>query len=82
MIFRQLFDAESSTYTYFIASRPGAEALIIDPVKERLAEYLMLIEQLGVRLVKGFNLQAEFMGPNNGRRNARDWPKNAFAGGE
>jgi len=51
MIFRQFFDAASSTYTYFLASRIGGEALIIDPVKEQLAQYATLIEQLGVRLV-------------------------------
>lgn len=51
MIFRQLFDAESSTYTYLLASRPGGEALIIDPVKEQADSYLDLIEQLGLRLV-------------------------------
>ena len=34
MIFRQLFDKVSSTYTYLIASARGREALIIDPVLE------------------------------------------------
>jgi sulfur dioxygenase len=51
MIFRQFFDAASSTYTYFLASRVGGEAVIIDPVKEHLAHYATLIAQLGVRLV-------------------------------
>lgn len=51
MLFRQLFDRESSTYTYLIASRPGGEALIIDPVKENVPAYLGLIEQLGLKLV-------------------------------
>lgn len=51
MIFRQLFDATSSTYTYLLASRPGGEALLIDPVKEHLADYTTLIEQLELRLV-------------------------------
>jgi sulfur dioxygenase len=51
MIFRQLFDAESSTYTYLLARRAGGEALIIDPVKEQLPAYLTLIEQLELRLV-------------------------------
>ncbi|MCL4800898.1 MAG: MBL fold metallo-hydrolase [Burkholderiales bacterium] len=55
MIFRQLFDAESSTYTYLLASRPGGEALIIDPVKEKLRQYLALVEQLDVRLVKAID---------------------------
>jgi sulfur dioxygenase len=51
MIFRQLFDRESSTYTYLLASRPGGEALLIDPVKEQTDNYLALIEQLDLKLV-------------------------------
>jgi glyoxylase-like metal-dependent hydrolase (beta-lactamase superfamily II) len=51
MIFRQLFDLESSTYTYLLASRPGGEALIIDPVREHADEYVELVNQLGVKLV-------------------------------
>src|SRR4051794_12607468 len=52
MIFRQLFDNVSSTYTYLLASRPGGEALIIDPVIEKVERYLQLIRELDVRLVK------------------------------
>lgn len=52
MIFRQLFDSASSTYTYLVASRRGGEALIIDPVLERVDRYLKLIEELDLRLVK------------------------------
>jgi glyoxylase-like metal-dependent hydrolase (beta-lactamase superfamily II) len=52
MIFRQLFDNVSSTYSYLLASRPGGEALIIDPVLDRVDRYLKLIEELDVRLVK------------------------------
>jgi glyoxylase-like metal-dependent hydrolase (beta-lactamase superfamily II)/rhodanese-related sulfurtransferase len=52
MIFRQLFDATSSTYTYILASRRGAEALIIDPVLERVDQYLRVLEELDCRLVK------------------------------
>lgn len=55
MIFRQLFDHSSSTYTYLLAQRSGGEAVIIDPVKEQLPQYLMLIEQLGVKLVKAID---------------------------
>ena len=51
MIFRQLFDAASSTYTYLLASRTGGEALLIDPVKDNTAQYLQLVEQLSVKLV-------------------------------
>jgi len=52
MIFRQLFDATSSTYTYLLASRRGGEALIIDPVLDRVDRYLKLIEELDLKLVK------------------------------
>jgi sulfur dioxygenase len=52
MIFRQLFDSVSSTYTYLIASRRGGEALIIDPVLERVERYIQLINELDLRLVK------------------------------
>jgi glyoxylase-like metal-dependent hydrolase (beta-lactamase superfamily II) len=51
MIFRQLFDRESSTYTYLLAARTGGEALLIDPVLERVDQYIGLIEQLDLRLV-------------------------------
>ncbi len=52
MLFRQLFDSVSSTYTYLLASRRGGEALIIDPVLERVDRYLKLIEELDLKLVK------------------------------
>jgi glyoxylase-like metal-dependent hydrolase (beta-lactamase superfamily II)/rhodanese-related sulfurtransferase len=52
MIFRQLFDSVSSTYSYLIASRPGAEALIIDPVLEKVDRYVRLLQELDLRLVK------------------------------
>ncbi|MBX3130006.1 MAG: MBL fold metallo-hydrolase [Polyangiaceae bacterium] len=52
MLFRQLFDAVSGTYTYLLASRPGGEALIIDPVLEKVDRYLKLIEELELELVK------------------------------
>ena len=51
MIFRQLFDSTSGTYTYLLARRAGGEALLIDPVIENVPQYLQLVEQLGVRLV-------------------------------
>lgn len=50
MIFRQLFDHTSSTFTYLIASRKGREAIIIDPVKEHLDHYLKLIHELEIKL--------------------------------
>jgi len=52
MIFRQLFDSVSGTYTYLLASRRGGEALIIDPVIEKVDRYLQLIGELDLRLVK------------------------------
>jgi glyoxylase-like metal-dependent hydrolase (beta-lactamase superfamily II)/rhodanese-related sulfurtransferase len=52
MIFRQLFDNVSSTYSYLIASRRGGEALIIDPVLERVERYLQLLEELDLKLIK------------------------------
>ena len=52
MIFRQLFDSTSSTYSYLIASRRGAEALIIDPVLEKVDRYIQLLNELDLRLVK------------------------------
>ncbi|MDT0617744.1 MULTISPECIES: MBL fold metallo-hydrolase [Spectribacter] len=55
MLFRQLFDKESSTYTYLIASGRGREALIIDPVKEQTDAYLGLIEQLDLKLVRAID---------------------------
>src|SRR5215216_2856270 len=52
MIFRQLFDSASCTYSYLIASRRGGEALLIDPVLERVDRYLQLVRELDLRLVK------------------------------
>jgi glyoxylase-like metal-dependent hydrolase (beta-lactamase superfamily II) len=51
MLFRQIFDSESSTYTYLLASRPGGEALLIDPVVEKVPQYLRLLDELELRLV-------------------------------
>lgn len=51
MIFKQLFDKESHTYTYFIASDYGREAVIIDPVEKNMSLYNELIKQLGVKLI-------------------------------
>jgi sulfur dioxygenase len=52
MIFRQLFDSTSGTYTYLLASRHGGEALIIDPVLEKVERYLQLVRELDLKLVK------------------------------
>ena len=63
MIFRQLFDSASGTYTYLLASRHGGEALIIDPVLERVDRYLQLVRELDLRLVKAVDthLHADHM---------------------
>lgn len=55
MIFRQLFDEATWTYTYLIASGKGREAVIIDPVIEHTDMYLTLIDQLGIRLVRAMD---------------------------
>ena len=52
MIFNQLFDEKSHTYTYIISSGKGREALIIDPVIERTNEYLKVLKDLELKLVK------------------------------
>ena len=52
MIFKQVFDKKSSTYTYLIASSTGREALIIDPVLENVENYIKLLTELDLRLVK------------------------------
>ena len=52
MIFKQVFDTNSSTYTYIIASAKGREAVIIDPVIENVGEYVKILGELDLKLVK------------------------------
>ena len=52
MIFKQIFDKSSSTFTYLIASAKGREALIIDPVLDNINEYIDLLNKLDLKLVK------------------------------
>ena len=52
MIFKQVFDIKSSTYTYFIASAKGREAVIIDPVIENVDTYIKILKELDLKLVK------------------------------
>ena len=52
MIFKQLFDNKSSTYTYLISSGKGREALIIDPVLENVTKYISILKELDLKLVK------------------------------
>jgi sulfur dioxygenase len=55
MIFRQMFDAASGTYGYLLASRRGGEALIIDPVLEKVDRYIQLLNELDLRLLKAID---------------------------
>ena len=55
MIFRQLFDSVSGTYTYVLASRKGGEALIIDPVLDKVERYIQLMNELDLKLVKAID---------------------------
>ena len=52
MIFKQEFDTKSSTYTYIIASAKGREAVIIDPVLENVEDYIGILKELDLKLVK------------------------------
>jgi sulfur dioxygenase len=74
MIFRQLFDSVSGTYTYLLASRRGGEALIIDPVLEKVERYLQLIKELDLKLVKAVDthLHADHI---TGVRRQRFWDR-------
>jgi glyoxylase-like metal-dependent hydrolase (beta-lactamase superfamily II)/rhodanese-related sulfurtransferase len=55
MIFRQLFDSTSATYTYLLAGRRGGEALIIDPVLDKVDRYLQLLNELDLTLLKAID---------------------------
>ena len=52
MFFKQVFDIKTSTYTYLIASAKGREALIIDPVLENVENYIGILKELDLKLVK------------------------------
>lgn len=51
MLFRQLFDTETSTYTYLIADEVSREAVIIDPVRAHVDQYVTLLSELGLSLI-------------------------------
>src|SRR5436853_6875644 len=57
MILRQLFDSVSGTYSYLLASRAGGEALILDPVLEKVDRSCQLLRELDLRLVKAVDTQ-------------------------
>lgn len=50
MLFRQLYDSESSTYTYLLADLNLKEAILIDPVLEQVDRDLKLLKELGLKL--------------------------------
>lgn len=51
MLFRQLFDPETSTFTYLLADEQTREAVLIDPVREHYARDTQLLDELGLHLV-------------------------------
>ncbi|MDP6174465.1 MAG: MBL fold metallo-hydrolase [Rhodospirillales bacterium] len=55
MIFRQLFESVTCTYTYLLGSRANGEALIIDPVIDKVNRYMQLLEELDLTLVKAID---------------------------
>lgn len=55
MIFRQLFEIDTCTYTYLLACEETKEAVIIDPVDHKVPQYVELIEQLGLKLIAAFD---------------------------
>jgi sulfur dioxygenase len=55
MLFRQLFDSESSTYTYLVADEATREAVLIDPVREQVDRDLKLVGELGLTLTHVFD---------------------------
>jgi glyoxylase-like metal-dependent hydrolase (beta-lactamase superfamily II)/rhodanese-related sulfurtransferase len=55
MIFQQLFDSTSCTFTYLLGNRAGGEALIIDPVLDNVDRYIQLLDELDLRLVKALD---------------------------
>lgn len=50
ILFRQLFDPESSSYTYLLADRKTKQGILIDPVKEQFERDIKLIQELGIKL--------------------------------
>ena len=80
MIFRQLFDSLSGTYSYLLASRAGGEALILDPVLEKVERYCQLLRELDLRLVKAVDthLHADHV---TGLGELRDTAAEGFARG-
>ena len=74
MIFRQLFDSVSGTYTYLLASRRGGEALIIDPVLEKVDRYLQLVQRARPQAGQGGRHPPACRPHHRARRAARPHP--------
>lgn len=55
LVFRQLFDRESCTYTYLLGDSLTKEAVLIDPVVELVARDVEIAQQLGLSLKYGLN---------------------------
>ncbi|GMH34157.1 hypothetical protein BSKO_01991 [Bryopsis sp. KO-2023] len=55
LAFRQLFDSESSTYTYILGDRDTSEAIIIDPVLEQVEREVQLLQEMGLKLLYAIN---------------------------
>lgn len=74
MLFRQLIDATSSTYTYLLADEQTGDAVIIDPVREQTASYLQLLEELQLRLLYALDthVHADHITALGGLREATD----------
>ena len=73
MIFRQMFDSTSGTDSYLLASRRGGEALIIDPVLEKVDRYLQLLRELDLKLVKAVDTSLASEPSETGRIASRSW---------
>ena len=58
LLFRQLFDAETGTFTYLLVDVPSRQGVLIDPVFEQHARDLSLIQELGVQLVASLDTHA------------------------
>lgn len=59
MIFKQLFDRESCTYTYVLGCKETKEAIIIDPVLEHVERDRQIIEELGFTLKFALNTHVQ-----------------------
>lgn len=58
LLFRQLFDAETGTFTYLLADVPSRQGVLVDPVFEQHSRDLSLIQELGIALVASLDTHA------------------------